>query len=214
MLTFEHFLRYFRTNRKNTSCFGKDLSWERFVLGSSLFEHELPWVWVRVVLGMSCLGYESPWEGTSCPGYELSWVRVVLGTSRLGYELSWVRVVLGTRCLGYELSWVRVVLGTRCLGYELTIIPIQCHEQTHTHTNQLMIMASRNMYITQSVMSEARPLGLWGTAYNIWHLQYDWCIVAFKASSKYLESFLYCTCFNRLSFHQVSQQHLNFYNLC
>ena len=41
--------------------------------------------------------------------YELSWVRVVLGTSCLGYELSWVRVVLGTSCPGYELSWVRVV---------------------------------------------------------------------------------------------------------
>ena len=42
-------------------------------------------------------------------GYELSWVRVVLGTSCPGYELSWVRVVLGTSCPGYELSWVRVV---------------------------------------------------------------------------------------------------------
>ena len=47
--------------------------------------------------------------GTGCPGYELSWVRVVLGTSRPGYELSWVRVVLGTSRHGYELSWVRVV---------------------------------------------------------------------------------------------------------
>ena len=42
-------------------------------------------------------------------GYELSWVRVVLGTSCLGYELFWARVVLGTSCPGYELSWVRVV---------------------------------------------------------------------------------------------------------
>ena len=55
-------------------------------------------------------------------GYELSWVRVVLGTSCLGYESSWVRVVVGTSCPGYELSWVRVVLGTSCLGYELSII--------------------------------------------------------------------------------------------
>ena len=36
------------------------------------------------------------------------------------YELSGVRVVLGTSCLGYELSWVRVVLDTGCLGYELS----------------------------------------------------------------------------------------------
>ena len=57
---------------------------------------------IRLVLGTSCLGYES------------SWVRVVLGTSRLGYELSWVRVVLDTSCPGYELSLVRVVLGTNC----------------------------------------------------------------------------------------------------
>ena len=56
-------------------------------------------------------------------GYELSWVRVVLGTSCLGYKLSWVRVVLGTSCPGYELSWVRVVLGTSCLGYELSRSP-------------------------------------------------------------------------------------------
>ena len=48
-------------------------------------------------------------------GYELSWVRVVLGTSCPGYELSWVRVVLGTSCPGYELSWVRVVqIPTLC----------------------------------------------------------------------------------------------------
>ena len=56
-------------------------------------------------------------------GYELSWVRVVLGRSCPGYELSWVRVVLGTNCLGYELSWVRVVLGTSCLGYDLSRSP-------------------------------------------------------------------------------------------
>ena len=42
-------------------------------------------------------------------GYELSWVRVVLGTSCLGFELPWVRVVLGTSCPEYELSWVQVV---------------------------------------------------------------------------------------------------------
>ena len=47
--------------------------------------------------------------GTSCLGYEMSWVRVVLGMNCLGYEMSWVRVVLGTSCPGYELSWVRVV---------------------------------------------------------------------------------------------------------
>ena len=43
--------------------------------------------------------------GTSCLGYELPWVRVVLGTSWC--ELSWVRVVLGTSCFGYELSIIR-----------------------------------------------------------------------------------------------------------
>ena len=59
----------------------------------------------------------------SCPGCELSWVRIVLCMSCLGYESSWVRVVLGTSCPGYELSWVWVVLGTSCLGYELSIIP-------------------------------------------------------------------------------------------
>ena len=75
--------------------------------------------WVRVVLG------------TICPGYELSWVRDVLGTSRPGYELSWVRVVLGTSCLGYELSWVRVVLGTSCLGYELCRSPREMMEIAH-----------------------------------------------------------------------------------
>ena len=37
-------------------------------------------------------------EITSCPGYELIWVRVALGTSCLAYELSWVRVVSGTSC--------------------------------------------------------------------------------------------------------------------
>ena len=58
--------------------------------------------------------------GTSCAGYEASWVRVVLGTSRLGYELSWVRGILGTSCPGYESSRVRVVLGTSCPGYELS----------------------------------------------------------------------------------------------
>ena len=52
--------------------------------------------------------------------YELSWVRVVLGTSCSGYELSWVRVVLLTSWLGYEWSWVRVVLGASHLGYELS----------------------------------------------------------------------------------------------
>ena len=47
---------------------------------------------------------------TLWPGHlQLSWVRVVLGTSCPGYELSWVRVVLGTSCPGYELSWVRIV---------------------------------------------------------------------------------------------------------
>ena len=54
----------------------------------------------------------------ACPGYDLSWirvvpctswVRVVLGTSWPGYELSWIWVVLGASRLGYELSWVRVV---------------------------------------------------------------------------------------------------------
>ena len=45
--------------------------------------------------------------GTSCLGYELTWVRV-----GIGYEMSWVRVGHG-----YELTWVRVgkvrlVLGT------------------------------------------------------------------------------------------------------
>ena len=57
-------------------------------------------------------------------GYELSWVRVVLGTSCLGYELSCVRVVLGTSCRWYELSWVRVVLGTSCPGYELSWVRV------------------------------------------------------------------------------------------
>ena len=63
-------------------------------------------------------------------GYELSWVRVVMGTSCRGYELSWVWVVLGTSCLRYELSWVRFVLGTSCLGYELSwvrVVQIPCH---------------------------------------------------------------------------------------
>ena len=63
-------------------------------------------------------------------GYELSWVRVVLGTSCRGYELSWVWVVLGTSCLRYELSWVRFVLGTSFLGYELSwvrVVQIPCH---------------------------------------------------------------------------------------
>ena len=41
-------------------------------------------------MGSSCLGYVL---STSCPGYELSWVLVLLGMSCLGYELSRVRVV-------------------------------------------------------------------------------------------------------------------------
>ena len=45
--------------------------------------------------------------GTSFLGCELSWV---------WYELTWVRVDLGTSCPGYELSWVRVVQIPSCLG--------------------------------------------------------------------------------------------------
>ena len=60
--------------------------------------------------------------------YRMVWYHIItyhikschMGTSCLGYTLSWVRVVLGTSCSGYELPWVRVVLGTSCLGYELS----------------------------------------------------------------------------------------------
>ena len=59
------------------------------------------------------------------PGYEFSWLRVVLDMSYLGYELScyelaWVRVVLGMNRLGCKFSSVRVVLGISCLWYELS----------------------------------------------------------------------------------------------
>ena len=37
------------------------------------------------------------------------------------YELSWVRLILGTICLGYDLSWVRLIMCTSCLGYEFSI---------------------------------------------------------------------------------------------
>ena len=35
---------------------------------------------------------------TTRPGYELSWVQVVLGSSRPGYELSWVWAIFCTSC--------------------------------------------------------------------------------------------------------------------
>ena len=53
--------------------------------------------------------------GTSCPGYESSWVRVVLGTSRLGYELSWVRVVQIPRSTGPQ-SGLRDSLSRAVFG--------------------------------------------------------------------------------------------------
>ena len=44
-------------------------------------------------------------------------IRLVLGTSCLGYESSWIRVVLSASCLWYELSWVRVVHNPiKCLA--------------------------------------------------------------------------------------------------
>ena len=73
-------------------------------------------------------------DNSSCSGYKLSWVRVVLGTSCPGYELSWVRVVVGTSCRGYELSWVRVVqipkknmvciVVRNCLGAHSIVISV------------------------------------------------------------------------------------------
>ena len=72
------------------------------------FHFELPWLESTI----SCLAtsFYDPQTGHRVKECLFFGLRIAPGTSCPGYESSWVRVVLSRSCLDYELSWLRVVL--------------------------------------------------------------------------------------------------------